>query len=137
MNQRRRVLRTIAAALAGAWGLIASPLARTQGAPDDIPAADNGNATDEARDRLIRDLNRLGSRDYSEQGIAVILACENVPAPVDFRPLTENSVLSARFRESADLLSAVRTDLAEADVAAIVEALADRDFNAGQPGGMQ
>lgn len=140
MIGRRGALYGIGVAMLGsAWQRVSwAPLRRQRGDQGQVGAP--RTAADELGEQVLRDLTRLGSRVYSEEGIAVFLACENLvrrgdgsasalPAP---EPL--NIALAATFRRYAEVLPRVRADVTEGDVAKLVELLADRDFAAGGKG---
>lgn len=66
----------------------------------------------------------------------MFLACENLedrgavpPANAAARP--SNDALAADFRQMADILPRLRPGVTDADVAKIIELLADRDLAAG------
>ena len=93
--------------------------------------------TDQRDGSLSEDLKRLDARVYSEEGIPMFLACENLgpnqtssehpPSP----PTHLNVILASAFHRYADQWQHTRTDAPNADVARIVELLADRDLAAG------
>jgi hypothetical protein len=94
-----------------------------------------GDALEEFDRQLLEDFSRVGSRTYSEEGIAVFLVGENLAGPDrDRLPVvpasrdTSPARLAAAFREYASALLRVRPDATEEDVATLVEVLADRAF---------
>lgn len=85
---------------------------------------------------LLAELNRLEARAYSEEGIPVFLACENLAGkttgvPAGFTPGPMNAELAQAYRSYAALLPGLERERTEYDAAEIVELLAERDFNAG------
>jgi hypothetical protein len=90
----------------------------------------------ELSQELVRELDRLAKRKYSEEGIPMFLACDNLVRAAE-RPaigaaeLTSNAPLLAAFRRYADALPQARANVSDGDVAKIVELLADQDFASG------
>jgi|GEM_PF-3013521 len=85
---------------------------------------------------LLAELARLEARAYSEEGIPVFLACEDLAgtangAPAGFTPGPMNAGLAEAYRNYAALLPGLERERTEYDAAEIVELLAERDFNAG------
>lgn len=89
---------------------------------------------------LREELDRLVTRDYAEQGIEMFLAGEDLaggaetPVPPGFQATALNRELAGALRADAAQLQALRDDLGEDDVAALVERLAWREFGADGPG---
>lgn len=83
-------------------------------------------------DQLLLDLKRLEARTYSDEGVAVFLACENLAATSSSessRPARSlNATLVADFHRLTQALPRVRSDLSGADVPKLVEVLAERNF---------
>ena len=92
-----------------------------------------------SEDRLRIDLDRLAERVYSEEGIAMFLACEDLTSdqtegdPV-FTLKAINKNLASAIQRDASALQRIRPDAPLTDAAKIVEMLADRDFAAGGTG---
>ena len=88
-------------------------------------------------DRLRKDIARLKPRVYSEDGIPVFLACENLvpvkasqtPAKVELTAM--NSALASAFHRNAEAWQRIRPDAKPGEVAQLIEVLADRDFTNG------
>lgn len=85
---------------------------------------------------LLDELSRVAARAYSEEGIPMILAGEDLAgggsgAPEGFEPGAQNERLAGAFREYAALLPGLDRERTEYDVAMLVELLALRDFQAG------
>jgi hypothetical protein len=82
------------------------------------------------------DLSRIGSRVYSEEGVAMFLACENlVPdgtsgneAPA---PSALNEKVASAFQRYAREWEHAHPDAPAGDVAKILEVIADKDFSSG------
>lgn len=142
MIGRRRALYGIGVSiLGGAWTLIScAPLRRPRSGDGGQGGAPKAASDEELGDQVLRDLTRLGSRVYSEEGIAVFLACENLARRPDGSagalpaPTALNHSLATTFRKYAEVLPRVRPDVVEGDVAKLVELLADRDFTGGGKG---
>jgi hypothetical protein len=82
---------------------------------------------------LAADLDRLSGRQYSEEGIPMFLACENLaPNGKSDEPTALKQDLAVAFRQEVDDWQRIHPDAPVTDVAKIVEVLADRDF-AGKP----
>lgn len=84
-------------------------------------------------ERLSQDLERLGKRTYSDQGIPVLLICENrAPASPGSRggrlPGKESRWLAAEFRRQVEVFKRLRSQRTEEDVPKLIEVLADRDL---------
>ncbi len=93
--------------------------------------------SDKRDDSLGAQLNRLQARVYSEEGIPMFLACENVgpnqtsPERAPVPPTHLNEIAASAFHRYADQWQHTRPDAPITDVAKIVELLAYRDFAAG------
>lgn len=84
-------------------------------------------------DLLIQDLARLSKRTYSDQGIGVLLVCENRAAgtadsPPRPRRGGESRQLAAEFRRQVELFKQLRPNRTDEDVPKLIEVLADRDL---------
>ncbi len=89
-----------------------------------------------ADDSLSADLARLQGRVYSEEGIPMFLACENLAAshtPPEHEPFPSalNKKVASAFHRYAAEWQHIHPNAPATDVAKIVELLADRDFAAG------
>ena len=117
---RRFVLRALLAA-----GLAESPARALAGRIADLPPADE----------LAAGLARIEARAYSEEGIPMFLACEDLAlgggVPAGFEPAALNEKLAATYREYAERLPALERERTEYDAANLVELLALADFEAG------
>lgn len=82
-------------------------------------------------------LKQLGKHVYSEDGVPMFLACENVTGPVSQEPddtalpLDVNKRISAAFEHYAGEWQQQHPRASAGDVAKIVEVLAAHDFAAG------
>ena len=86
--------------------------------------------------RLREDLARLAPRAYSEEGIPVFLACEDLaPGRTSRQPaatLTRfNAAFAADLRKNAEAWQRIHPDATDADIGKLIEVLADRDFAGG------
>jgi hypothetical protein len=87
---------------------------------------------------LEQDLARLDQRAYSEQGVPVFLVCEDLAREDLTRAASlrgkgfargrESAALAEDFRRQTRLLEQIRPARTKADVAKLIEILADRDF---------
>jgi hypothetical protein len=122
----------------GSWFALVGQLLTFRNANTEELAADEARAG-ELGERLARELARLDMRDYSQEGIPMFLACENLSIedrnPGAVTRLPSNAALARSFRRYADELPNVRANVTEHDVAKLVELLADQDFAAGGNGG--
>ena len=89
-----------------------------------------------AAEQLFAELARVEARAYSEEGIPMFLACEdlalgNAGVPAGFAPTDENETLAAAYRANAALLPKLEREMTEYDAANLVELLALEDFEAG------
>ncbi len=85
-------------------------------------------------DGLRADLARLGAHVYSEEGIPMFLACKNLagkPNSPALAPSDLNQKVASSFHRYASEWQRIHPDAPAADVAKIVELLADRDFTSG------
>jgi hypothetical protein len=135
MNRRDALLAISASVLGGirplqpAWvQLFQSAVIGGQAAQP--PATSVQDAVD---DRLRKDIARLGPREYSEEGIPVFLACENLAASknASVKLTAFNAALAAEFRKNAAAWQRIKPDAPDADVAKLIEVLAERDFSNG------
>ena len=85
------------------------------------------------KEQLLYELARLEARYYTEEGVAMVLACENLAGSGDdadarYRPGEMNDRFSTAYRHYVDELNALRRDLGDQDAVAVLEYLAWRDF---------
>jgi hypothetical protein len=125
MMERRSALTRLALGMLGSmWAFVScGPLRRSHQTTTGKPFAASA-------EELRRDLERLGQRTYSEQGIPMFLVCENL-APdeptgnVDGRDGTR---LAENLRRTAETFRSIRPNATEGDVPKLLELLAERDF---------
>ena len=141
MMNRRGAIVAMAAATLGAVPsraalvrLLQSGQAQTQGAASGNQLKDP--VKDAIDDRLRQDIARLAPRADSEEGVPVLLACEDLvvdkTSPKTAVTLTAfNISLASDFRKNSEAWQRIHPDAAETDVAKLVEVLADRDFANG------
>jgi hypothetical protein len=132
MNRRTALFAMSATALGGlrplnaAVGeLLQAPAANSQGIS---PGPQKGNAARKSiDDRLRKD---LAPHEYSEEGIPVFLACEDLTAkkPV-LAPL--NAAVASEMRANAEAMQRIKPDVTADDVSKLIEVLATRDFTNG------
>jgi hypothetical protein len=87
-------------------------------------------------EKLQAELNMLAQRVYSEEGIPMFLACENLAGDQPKSRVQQgsspmNQKVVAAFHRYAAEWQRIHPDAKESDVAKIVELLANRDFVAG------
>ncbi|HEX5787560.1 MAG TPA: hypothetical protein VFY03_05235, partial [Woeseiaceae bacterium] len=84
---------------------------------------------------LVDELSRVAARAYSEEGIPMYLAGEDLAggrgAPAGFEPGALNARLAGEFRDYAAELPGLDRERTEYDAAMLVELLALRDFQTG------
>ena len=83
------------------------------------------------QEHILQDIEALRARDYSEVGVSMVLACENL---ADEQPLATNPAdrhVYNAFTLYVDMFLEQRPDASEDDVAAIIELVAHKDFWAG------
>ena len=139
MMNRRIALVAIAAATGGAVSskaALARLLESGQARQDAPSGALPKEAVDEVDVRLREDLARLAPRAYSEEGIPVFLACEDLVADRTSQKsaatLTPfNAALAADLRKNAEAWQRIHPHATDADVGKLIEVLADRDFVGG------
>ena len=141
MMNRRGVLAAMAAATVGAvpasaalGGLLPTDAAQTQGAASVNPP--KNVVQDAVEERLGQDVARLAPRAYSEEGVPVLLACEDLVADKILRePKVEltpfNTSVASDFRKTAEAWQRIHPDAPDTDISKVIEVLADRDFSNG------
>jgi peptidoglycan/xylan/chitin deacetylase (PgdA/CDA1 family) len=85
-----------------------------------------GASKDDVEDRLRKD---LAPHEYSEEGIPVFLACEDLTKRPALTPL--NAAVASEMRRNAQAMQRVKPDVEGGDVAKLIEVLAQRDFARG------
>ena len=80
---------------------------------------------------LQADMTRLSTRVYSEEGIPMILACEDLTAKVPVVPASKamNLAMAPAFQRYVKEWHELHPDAPTGDVAKLAELLAWRDFN--------
>ena len=138
MNRREALV-----AIAAATGSAVSPkaalarLLESGQAHHESPSGAPPNETISAVDaRLREDLERLAPRAYSEEGIPVFLACEDLaPDRTSRQPaaaLTRfNAAFAADLRKNAEAWQRIHPDATDEDLGKLIQVLADRDFASG------
>ena len=139
MFDRRAVFKLLAKAMitsGGSFRLTSIPLLR---AGTGTNSADPPRISGTFEEQLQAEMTRLAARTYSEQGIPMILACENVVARTPIAPSSKHSdaEFAPAFRKDVEAWERLHPAAAAADVASLVELLADRDFaRAGRSAGL-
>ena len=139
MMNRRRALVAIAVATGSAVSskaALARLLESGQAHHDASSGAQREDAVNEVDVRLREDLARLAPRAYSEEGIPVFLACEDLVSNRTSRHFAAtltpfNAALAADLRKNAEAWQRIHPDATDADIAKLIEVLADRDFAGG------
>ena len=137
---RREVLASMCAAAVGVVGWPNSALARLlrreAAANQSAAVQSHGVENSVVDDRLRRDLAQLGIRADSEEGVPVILACENLvvakgqkAAPL--RLTAFNTAFVSEFRRNAEAWERLQPNSPNTDVAKLIQILAKRDFAQG------
>ena len=85
------------------------------------------------------DLARMGSHEYSDEGIPVLLACIDLIAEKAGKPPVAPPAFSRQFaadlRRYSDAWLRLHPDAPVDDVSKVIEVLAERDFAHGGSGG--
>ena len=141
MMNRRGAIVAIAAATLGAVPSRAALVRLLQSGQAQTPGPASSNqprdpVKDAIDERLRQDLARLAPRANSEEGVPVLLACEDLVAAKTTQraavTLTAfNTSLGSDFRTNSEAWQRIHPDAAETDVAKLVEVLADRAFANG------
>lgn len=140
INRRKTLM-----AMAGLWGAglsvpsVGGPAPPAQGHPATLAGPVPGTpAGDPVEQALREDLARLGSRAYSDEGIPVFLACENMVAGKTGRPAARPSALSqavaSDLRKNGEAWLRLFPEAPTTDVSKVIEILAERDFSRGGRG---
>ena len=139
MMNRRKALVAIAAATGSAVSsktALARLLESGQAHHDAPSGAPPKEAVNEVDVRLREDLARLAPRAYSEEGIPVFLACEDLMPSTSGQSVAAltpfNAAFAADLRKNAAAWQRIHPDATEADVGKLIEVLADRDFAGGR-----
>lgn len=135
MLRRRQALWRIAGGvLTSMWALVScSPWRRRPGS-EDSQIDDSASATDLRLGEAMRqDLARLEQRAYSEEGIPVLLIGVNLAndAPAGRRSTAERRArapLAEAFDRHARVFQSINPKATGADVAKVIELLAEREF---------
>ena len=138
MANRRTTLLAMAAACCA--GLSRAAFGRFLGsgeAPGRAPAAATPATDGDAAMR--EDLARMGSHEYSDEGIPVFLACVDLAAeqagklPVPAPAFSQH--FASDLRRYGDAWLRLHPDAPATDVSKVIEVLAERDFARGGKGG--
>lgn len=121
MNRRNALFALGATALAGL-----RPLHAIVGGQNQTPTPDATASNAKADDQLRKD---LAPHEYSEEGIPVFLACEDLTKRPALTPL--NAAVASEMRSNAEAMQRIKPDVAPDDVAKLIEVLAHRDFARG------
>lgn len=129
INRRTTLLGLAGAGLACVVrGVTAGETAVTSAAPAPVASAE---------DAIREDLARMGSHEYSDEGIPVFLACVDLTASRADRPAPARSELGRRIaadlRRYGDAWLHLHPDAPVTDVSKVIEVLAERDFARGGP----
>ncbi|MGB8014061.1 MAG: polysaccharide deacetylase family protein [Terriglobales bacterium] len=137
MMNRRDALSVLTAGAAGSFGTFDSTFARllhpAAGNTQTGSGAPSGEKSQDKIDDLLRkDIARLAPKEYSEEGIPVLLACEDLVANKRAAALSPlNAAIASQFRRNAAAWERIRQDAPASDVSKLIEVLADRDFANG------
>ena len=134
MNRRALLLmfgKTAAAGVAWSSGLTRTPLPGI--VTSTTPAA--AQAVSSTYDtQLDAAMTRLSNRVYSEEGVAMILACEDLTAASPVAPVYSkglNDIVAPAFQKYVDAWERLHPDAPAGDVARLIELLSYRDFEHG------
>jgi hypothetical protein len=135
INRRKTLL-----AMAAAWGAgVSAPgLARLLSRDQEPAGTSSGSrpgasAGDPVEQSLREDLARLGSREYSDEGIPVFLACEDLVAAKTHRhpppPSAWSQTVAADLRKNGEAWLRIFPKAPDTDISKLIELLAERDFS--------
>jgi hypothetical protein len=129
MIDRRKLIK---AAGASAVAVMAPSSTLSQSRVADSGASSRLIPADEEAEQILYELASFEARYYAEEGTCMVLACENLADKTSgaFVADATNRRFSEAFDHYAALLSELRSDLTEQDVAPVVELIAHRDFAA-------
>ena len=131
MIKRRDVLFGLGGVIAGALATLARPFRPPPGeAPESVPGIEP--PPDVSPEDVYSEFERMEMRYYTQEGVAVFLACENL-ADTDsdsygYEPGPLNAEIESQLLDHANILLASDVEPPESDVAQIVQLLAERDF---------
>lgn len=132
MMNRRKALGLMATTAAGGFGIMNSKLnafgqaaaGNPQPSPNDTSQADD--------DSLRKDLARMAPRADSEEGVPVLLACQDLVAEKKWaRTTATNAAIAAEFRRTAAAWQRLKPAAPVTDVGNLIQVLADHDFAQG------
>ena len=140
LNRRKTLL-----AMAGAFGAGVSAPALARLLPwDEEPSGTSsgsehaGSTGDPVEESLREDIARLGSRAYSDEGIPVFLACEDLVAAKTHRhappPSGWNQTVASDIRKNGEAWLRIFPKAPDSDISKLIEILAQRDFSRGRRG---
>ena len=141
MMNRRKTLLAMAGALGA--GVAAPALARLRRLDEEPSGTSSGSgrgtsAGDPVEQSLREHLARLGSREYSEEGIPVFLACEDLVAVKTHRhtppPSAWSQTVASELRKNGEAWLRIFPKAPDTDVSKLIEVLAERDFSRGSRG---
>jgi hypothetical protein len=130
-NRRKTLTGMLTAGVALLCGVTVAKRARAKPVEDMLAGAGPaGAASDSSIEAALRqDLERMGSRAYSDEGIAVFLACETVSGQAAPGPTELSATVAAQFRANAAAWQRIYPDAPDTDVSKVIEVIAERDFN--------
>lgn len=84
-------------------------------------------------ERFLADMKRMGTRTYSEEGIPMLLACEDltITKPSTYKPTAQNVAVATAFHKYVEAWQKAKPDAPATDVPKLLELLAVRDFSDG------
>lgn len=125
MNRRNALFAMGATVLGGVSSLHAAFRGARQATASGTPA---GNTRQTGLEERMR--KDLAPHEYSEEGILVFLACQDLTMRKQaLSPL--NASIAAEMRQNAEAMQHVKPDVAGSDVGKLIEVLAERDFASG------
>ena len=126
MMNRRNALFAMGATVLGGYS---SLHAAFRGAsPAQASGGTGANASQSGLDERMR--KDLAPHEYSEEGILVLLACQDMTTRRQaLTPL--NAAIAADMRQNAEAMQRVKPDVTGSDVGKLIEVLAERDYAGG------
>lgn len=139
MVNRRTTLLAMAAACGTGLSRAAFGRFADAGLPAPGPALGDASNTVAGDTELRDDLARLGSHEYSDEGIPVFLACVDLVAEqagkLRLPPTALSKHMASDLRRYGDAWQRLHPDAPDTDVSKVIEVLAERDFAQGGKGG--
>ena len=135
MMNRRAALAMVGKTMVAGAGCMSSTLTRSSflGALTSFTPVAHAQTSSTYEAQLQADMTMLAKRVYSEEGIPMILTCEDLTAKTPVAPASKamNNLVAPAFQKCVDAWKQLHPDAPVGDVAKLLELLAYRDFVGG------